>query len=190
MLTLFKWSQIEQTAKSSIQEKKIRVVFLDADGTSTTNGASHVDDSHTYSSPSPQPQTPHRGVDGPVARFEDRPTDSRSLGDASESVYNPAQERSSLSSTVQNIAAAVPTSQEQLKQQLADAQAMISRLQSQSQDQGLRQRKTDAVNQDSKERLTTGTTGMGIKQASAGGVPVQVVAGLCLLCFLIAYFFF
>ena len=67
---------------------------------------------------------------------------------------------------------------------------MISRLQSQSQDQTLRQRKSDAVNQDSKERITTGTTGLGIKQVSAGGVPVQIVAGLCLLCFLIAYFFF
>ena len=191
VLTLYQWSQIEQTAKSSIQEKKIRVVFLPAEGSegaayssAASNGTSHIDDSHAYSSPSPQPQTPKRGVDGPVSRFEDRPTDSRSLGEASDAAYNPAQERSYISS------AAVPTSADQLKQQLAEAKAQISRLQSESQDQTLRQRKTDAVNQDSRERITTGTTGLGIKQASAGGVPVQVAAGLCLLCFLIAYFFF
>jgi hypothetical protein len=29
-----------------------------------------------------------------------------------------------------------------------------------------------------------------MQQAPAGGVPVQIVAGLCLLSFLLAYFFF
>lgn len=77
-----------------------------------------------------------------------------------------------------------------MKAQLAEAQAMIARLRQQNDDQGLRQRKAEAVNQDSKERLSAGTTGLGVQKAPASGVPVQVVAGLCLLCFLIAYFFF
>lgn len=89
-----------------------------------------------------------------------------------------------------NIAQAVPTSGEDLRAQLADAKATISRLTQQAKEQGLRQRKADAVNQDSRERITTGTTGMGVQQQPADGVPVQLVAALCLLSFLLAYFFF
>ena len=77
---------------------------------------------------------------------------------------------------------------------LAAYRAEIARLKQQAEEQGLRQRKSDAINQDSKERITSGSTGMGATQQqqspAAGGVPVQVVAGLCLLCFLLAYFLF
>lgn len=94
------------------------------------------------------------------------------------------------STVASNIAQAVPTSGEDLRTQLADAKATISGLTQQVEDQGLRQRKSDATNQDSRERTTTGTTGMGIQQEPANGVPVQIVAALCLLSFLLAYFFF
>ena len=77
-----------------------------------------------------------------------------------------------------------------LRAQLAEAKETISRLTRQTQDQILRQRKTEAVAQDSRERVATGTTGMGIQQAVAEGVPVQIVAGLCLLSFLLAYLLF
>ncbi|KAL1302852.1 hypothetical protein AAFC00_003183 [Neodothiora populina] len=178
------WSHVEQSAKSSIQEKKIRVVFLPADN--GVNGGSHVDDSY-YHSPSSQAQTPQKHAVGPTSTYEDRPSDAKSLGEVSDSAYNPAVEHKTVMGAVSN---AIPTSSEEMQQKLAEAQATIARLQQQASDAVLRQRKTDAVNQDSKERITTGTTGMGIKQPSASGVPVQVVAGLCLLCFLIAYFFF
>ena len=84
----------------------------------------------------------------------------------------------------------VPTSSEELKQQLAQAKDKIATLTSQVQDQGLRQRKTDAVSQDARERLSTGTAGVGFQQQPSDGVPVQMVAALCLLSFLLAYFFF
>jgi hypothetical protein len=84
----------------------------------------------------------------------------------------------------------VPISTEDLRAQLSEAKAQILRLKQQAEDQVLRQRKSDAVNQDSRERITTGTTGMGIQQQPADGVPVQIVAALCLLSFLLAYFFF
>lgn len=84
----------------------------------------------------------------------------------------------------------MPTSGEDLRTQLADAKNTIANLKQQAEEQGLRQRKSDAVNQDSRERITTGTTGMGIQQQPADGVPVQIVAALCLLSFLLAYFFF
>lgn len=84
----------------------------------------------------------------------------------------------------------MPTSQEQLQDQLSKANATIASLRQQAEEQVLRQRKSDAVNQDSKERITTGTTGMGVQQQPADGVPVQIVAALCLLSFLLAYFLF
>lgn len=96
----------------------------------------------------------------------------------------------SAQSTVASAANAVPTSGEDLKAQLAQAKATITRLTQQTEEQGLRQRKTEAVNQDSRERISTGTTGMGIQQQPADGVPVQIVAALCLLSFLLAYFLF
>ncbi len=85
---------------------------------------------------------------------------------------------------------AVPTSGDDLRAQLAQAKATITKMTQQADEQGLRQRKADAVNQDSRERITTGTTGMGVQQQPAEGVPVQIVAALCLLSFLLAYFLF
>lgn len=81
------------------------------------------------------------------------------------------------------MASALPSSDE-LKSQLADANAQIQRLKDRLADQGLRQRKTGG---DAKAAPAT------IQQTHAqaeSGVPVQMVAGLCLLSFLIAYFFF
>jgi len=89
-----------------------------------------------------------------------------------------------------SITNAMPTSGDDLRAQLDQAKATISRLTQQSEEQGLRQRKADAVNQDSRERISTGTTGMGVQQQPAEGVPVQIVAALCLLSFLLAYFLF
>ena len=89
-----------------------------------------------------------------------------------------------------SVAQAVPTSQEQLQDQLSKANDTIQSLRKQAEEQVLRQRKSDAISQDSKERITTGTTGMGVQQQPADGVPVQIVAALCLLSFLLAYFLF
>ncbi|KAI4753327.1 VAMP-associated protein [Aureobasidium sp. EXF-3400] len=197
------WSHIEQTAKSSIQEKKIRVVFLPAEGQAHSDAGGHMDDSiatfnsANFNSASPQPQTPQRGADvgavGAISRPEERPIDNKHLGEIVQSTSNPATDRYTTysdSSTTQSFMNSIPTSGEDVKAKLAEAQATIARMSQERDEQGLRQRKTDAVNQDSKERISAGTTGLGVQKAPAGGVPVQVVAGLCLLCFLIAYFFF
>jgi len=128
----------------------------------------------------------------PISQPQFQSETSRSVADtgATTQAQRPATEQSTVGAAASSVANAVPTSSDELKERLAEAQATISRLTQQAQDQVLRQRKSDAVNQDSKERITTGTTGMGVQQSPASGVPVQVVAGLCLLCFLVAYFFF
>jgi len=193
------WSHIEQTAKSSIQEKKIRVLFLPADDSTATpgrvNGVKHDDEPSMLLSPSPEAVTPQRGSTTPVGSFsrpESRPAESKHLGDAVASANNPATsgQRSAVGAAAATVANAIPTSTGDLQAQLSEAKAQILKLKQQVEQHGLRQRKGEAVVQDSRDTATAGRAGMGVQQAPAGGVPVQIVAALCLLCFLIAYFLF
>lgn len=191
---------MEQTSKGSIHEKKIRVTFLPADGSEDVNGASHHTDDGppAYHSPSPRAYTPqHHSTPAPVGAVsvpESRPEGNRHLGDAKASAYNPATSGigsgigSSISAAAAGVADVIPTSMYELKQQLADAQATITRLTQQA-DEGLRQRKSEGGNQASKGQSSTSTTAVAARVGQAG-VPVQIVAALCLLCFLLAYFFF
>ncbi|KAF2178107.1 MSP domain-containing protein [Zopfia rhizophila CBS 207.26] len=193
------WSNIEQNAKSSIQEKKIRVNFLPADYVTETppniNGVSHQDERSMLPSPSPEAVTPQRASNATpvesVSRPESRPADSKSLGEARASAHNPATSgvQSTVATAAAGVAKAIPTSSDDLKAQLAEARAAIGKLQQQIQETsgtGLRQRKAEPA-RESKEKLSTA---MGAQHAPAGGVPVQIVAALCLLSFLLAYFFF
>lgn len=95
---------------------------------------------------------------------------------------------SSIGKGVSSLANAVPTSTEELKTQLSDAQATIKRL-TQQMDQGIRQRTSGLVSQ-AKGNSRLSMVNAGGQQNGPAGVPVQVVAGLCLLSFLLAYFFF
>lgn len=137
----------------------------------------------------------NRSVTAPIGSYstiDSRPADNKHPGDTRESATNPATSspQNRATAAVSTIANAIPTSGEDLKAQLAEAKATISKLSQQAEEQVLRLRKSDAVNQDSRERITTGTTGMGVQQQPAEGVPVPIVAALCLLTFLLAYFFF
>ena len=141
----------------------------------------HEDAPPAYASPSPQFGSPapdsaairDRSVEPSYSDSKPLASPSTALGTASSSISNAA---SSVNQTLQ--------------EQYDAAKEKIATLTKQVEEQGLRQRKSDAVNQDSRERITTGTTGMGIQQQPADGVPVQIVAALCLLSFLLAYFFF
>ena len=132
-------------------------------------------------------------IDSSQPRDMNDSTSAASLSKPS-SMFNAAS--SGISTAASNAASslgisdmAASTSQT-LQQQLDSAKETIAQLRKQAEDSGLRQRKSDAVNQDSRERITTGTTGMGVQTQPADGVPVQIVAALCLLSFLLAYFFF
>jgi hypothetical protein len=175
------WSDIEKTAKTSIQERKIRVNFLPADG-AHTNGvaapARQEEEPPAYSSPSPQFGSPatHSAA---TSREPKNAGGNRASGDTNAS--SSAGPSSTLASAAAAVSNAVPKSQEDLKQQLADAKAQISKLTSQLADPQLRQRKV----QEASEKMQTV-----VQQTGETGVPVQIVAGLCLLSFLLAYFFF
>lgn len=177
------WSDIEKTAKSLIQERKIRVNFLPGDGgVSTPNGVTsttqHDDEPPAYSVPSPQFGSPaaHSGTTVPEPKSSGR----RSISETKTS-SSAAAGSSTIASAAAAISNVIPNSQEELKKQLADAKAQISKLTSQLADPQLRQRKV----QEASEKMQTVA-----HQTGETGVPVQIAAGLCLLSFLLAYFFF
>lgn len=231
------WSAVEQTSKSSIQEKKIRVTFLPSSGSAAPNasdstpsrgtsmGAMTADDEPpAYGSPMSNVATPAQrsavGAAGPVSTMDDRPAYVKSLGDAKESAFNPAVNQESSSGTAgssikqeanstgqsqpaviaskasnaasgaaQSVAAVIPTTSEEMKEQLAKANAQISRLTAQAAEStGLRQRKGDSLT-DTARGTSSGQTGLSMQQPP-NGVPVPIVAALCLLSFLLAYLLF
>jgi hypothetical protein len=166
------WQTVEKTAKGSIQERKIRVNFLPATA-ATPNGvssSSHEEQPPAYSSPSPQFDTPAR-----------QPSGAESAPATAKSSLATAAETTGVAAAASAVAASVPSSTEELKEQLAAARAQIQKLSGQLQDPQFRQRKMQEAN----EKVQTV-----VQQSQESGVPLQIVAGLCLLSFLIAYLFF
>ena len=120
-------------------------------------------------------------------------TGSRSS--AGETTSLPLTEKASelYHSTVQSVSNAASTTGETLQQQLDNAKETIISLKEQIQSQNLRQRQSTGLTtsgSDIKERSTPSSTELAQQQHSSEGVPVQMVAALCMLSFLIAYFFF
>ncbi|RDW91416.1 PapD-like protein [Coleophoma crateriformis] len=196
------WQHVDDAEKSSVMEKKIRVVFLAptgvAPGATVTpsrkvngNDASELAPP-AYRSPSPPEEafTPQQRStvtpSGSISKLDDEPANNKHLGDAKASAFNPAtgSARDSVASAVTAVSSSVPT-YEELKAQLADAKATIS---SYGQEGGVRLRKAAGS---SGETLSQGANDMATKiQQGTEGVPVQIVAALCLLSFVLAYLFF
>ncbi|KAH0543860.1 hypothetical protein FGG08_001899 [Glutinoglossum americanum] len=183
------WQHVDKAAKSSVEETKIKVVFLPAEGDSTqapypgaTNGDARSQPP-AYRSATPDAVTPHHTIPASlVPPPESRPSDPADP-EAAPSTANPT------TSSDDKTVTSTDTVQD-LRNQLEKAHAEIARLLNEKSGQGLRQRKTDAVNQDVRERVTAGTAGLGVQQQPIEGVSVQIVAALCLLSFLLAYLFF
>jgi hypothetical protein len=128
-------------------------------------------------SPSPEetytPDTRRSVGGGASVRLEDEPANTRSTSDAKFSASNPA---------TSSVAAAVPLTYDELKAKLAEAQATIA---SYAQEGGLRMRKV------AKGETNNATVNdIALRVQGTQGVPLQVVATLCLLSFLLAYLFF
>lgn len=83
-----------------------------------------------------------------------------------------------------------PNDNHDLRVQLLEAKATIMKLKQEGEEYDLSKRKSATLNQDSRDRIAMGLTGMGTQQQTIDGVPVQIVAALCLLSFLLAFFFF
>ena len=132
----------------------------------------------------------HHADDAPPAYGSQSPTfDSPAPARTADST--PSREPQGVAATIKSSAAsaanAIAPEDGNLRQQLKAAQAKIEELTAES---GLRQRKGVTSGDKPGSTGTGGLTSLATQNQSAGGVPVQIVAALCLLSFLMAYFFF
>ncbi|KAK5085641.1 phosphatidylinositol-binding protein scs2 [Lithohypha guttulata] len=171
------WSNIERTAKGSIQEKKIRVQFLQA---GSGYDAPHVNGGLASTSEEQPPAYAASSYGSPGPASDVKSTSgttsvNRAVTAAAETTSNTA------SSAAASVSNAIPRSQDDVNAQLASARAQITELTNQLADPQVRQRKI-AETQEKVQQV--------VQQAQNTGVPLQIVALLCLASFLIAYLFF
>ncbi|KAH6696980.1 MSP domain-containing protein [Plectosphaerella plurivora] len=172
---------LDSTDKSTIQERKIRVTWItdnqpSAPVAATPNRHSAVTDltadtpdvSRTFSSPG---QDTVGGSSPPPYS-----TNGTTRDDSSD------HDQSTVSAATSAVTHAAQLTYEEIKAKLAQAEAKILSLQETS---GLRQR----VKAETEKLPSTQEAAQAVRQ-SVEGVPVQMVALLCFLSFLLAYFFF
>ncbi|KAK3942233.1 vesicle-associated protein 2-2 [Diplogelasinospora grovesii] len=183
------WDSVE---KSAVQEKKIRVNWL------PPSGEGHADAAVT-----PLRHTVTNGVDGtpdvpPPAYSSPSPdnamVDSKSVSEPETTQKDTKEEPETVPSTIvgSTVQAAKNTTTEgyeEVKAQLAQAQATIVSLKNDAA-AGLRQRKVGTSGSDDKSAGQGQSSLARAERQVTEGVPVQVVAILCLLCFLLGYFLF
>jgi len=183
------WDSVD---KAAIQEKKIRVSFLPAEGgadapsaatpvrESLTNGADATPDA-----PPPAYSSSHDddATSNAVSHFEPSPSAKHEV----KSEPGVKSEPEELPPAVSGIAAASAkdTAVETLRAQLAQAEAKIASLRAEG---GLRQGNGTGAGAGEGSANTQQLQDL-VRQGTEG-VPVQVAAILCLLAFLLAYFFF
>lgn len=181
------WQHVDNAEKSTVQEKKIRVVFQPAStgasslSTPQQNGVSNSaapEAPPAYNSPS-NTFTPNPAE--PVSRLSDKPAESKSLNEIRASANNPATSPNQTFSTPSTSRKAAPT-MEDLKSQSTNAKAQIPF----TREGDLRQRNSATSNEDS---ANTGIASAA-RPVVSDGVSVQITAALCLVSFLIAYFLF
>lgn len=172
-------SIFEKTPKASVQERKIRVSWLSAEegaaGEGDTNGLPD-EEPPAYTSPTATYETPavsKKGTD------EASPIPPPDFGRKSKA---PQEDASSSAKATTGIA----VSSDNLQSQLTAANSQIAKLKDRLADQGLRQRKTGGDSAPAAAPMMQQQH----SQSSEMGVPLQIVAGLCLISFLIGYFFF
>lgn len=186
------WQHVDEAEKGTVMEKKIRVVFLPAAGSDSSaqavtplrkvNGVEKEPAPPAYRSPSPEaptftPQAKNIAApSAPAPKVESEPVSSKPVVEAKVSAPSPVDSslRNSVASAVTAVSSNVPSSDD---------------VKSTGQDAGLRQRKATGT---SAEAFSPGANEMAqrLQQQAPQGVPVQVVAVLCFLSFLLAWIFF
>lgn len=177
-------------------------IFLSLDWEPCVEITQHDEAPPAYRSPSPQYNSPGAEAATPSNRTAATNSASASYAypqlqdnkefssrqDSAPTIASNIQ--STLGGAASSVANAIPTSGEDLRAQLSEAKATITKLRQQGEERGFRQSKNGDGSPDTKEQSSPGTTATSIQQHTPEGVPVQIVAALCLLSFLLAYFFF
>ncbi|EKD16483.1 uncharacterized protein L3040_001218 [Drepanopeziza brunnea f. sp. 'multigermtubi'] len=180
---------VDEAERSSVQEKKIRVVYLAQGGASAAtltpvkNGGTSRSSINTPETAPPAYGT-QRSPSPEQAAFTPEPRRS-AAGTSKYDTKTPTAKSSSsnLASSVQDaVGNAAPMSYEDMKAKLAEAQATIA---SYAQEGGIRMRK---VAQGETSNATVNDVAHHVQGNQ--GVPLQIVAALCLVSFLLAYVFF
>lgn len=180
------WESVE---KSAVQEKKIRVSWLPASDGNAEAARTPV-----------RPVSLANGIDDtpnvpPPSYSSPGDDNTQATAVASESDIDHPVKAVKREPEPERAAPPVPTakktsdaSYDELKSQLAKAEATIANLKSEA-TSGLRQRKAEVAEASEKVAAKGQELAQAVRQGTEG-VPVQIVAGLCLLSFLLAYFFF
>jgi hypothetical protein len=133
--------------------------------------------SRTFSSPSANNDSSHSPAPPSYSEF------SKEQPQPEPQETKPEPAKSVVSQAASTVTATAQATYEELKAKLVQAEAQIASLQ----ESGLRQRNVKSVVEDAKKAAPE--VAQAVKQ-TVEGVPVQIVALLCLLSFLLAYFFF
>ncbi|WAO89872.1 MSP domain-containing protein [Fusarium falciforme] len=185
---------LETTEKGQLVERKIRVNWLAANPEldesanrpvatpnkqAIANGATDTPDiSRTYSSPVAKEESPSAAAPPPY-QSEHVPEEDEKPQPAED-----AEPKSTVAQATAAVKEAAEVSYEELKAKLAQAEAQIVSLR----ETGLRQRNVKPASSEDEKRPML-QTAQAVQQ-TVEGVPVQMAAILCLISFLLAYFFF
>ncbi|KAI8669525.1 MSP domain-containing protein [Fusarium keratoplasticum] len=185
---------LETTEKSQLVERKIRVNWLAANPEldesanrpvatpnkqAIANGATDTPDiSRTYSSPVAKEESPSAAAPPPY-QSEHVPEE-----DEKPQAAEDPEPKSTVAQATAAVKEAAEVSYEELKAKLAQAEAQIVSLR----ETGLRQRNVKPASSEDEKRPML-QTAQAVQQ-TVEGVPVQMAAILCLISFLLAYFFF
>ncbi|KAI8633701.1 VAMP-associated protein [Xylariaceae sp. FL1651] len=174
------WDTID---KSSVQEKKIRVTFLDPKGSAaadSTIATPNKNSAMNGTDATPEAAPPAYSSPSDYAAVRSEPKSS--IKEESHLEEAPSFAAPATVATTKNS----ESSPEELKQQLLQAEKLIAQL---KQDQsGLRQRKIGSAGEE-KSISKSAELGQTVR-AGTEGVPIKITAVLCLLSFLLAYIFF
>ncbi|CCE32387.1 hypothetical protein E4U35_002087 [Claviceps purpurea] len=185
---------LETVDKSQLTERKIRVIWLAADGEAAPEASSILAAQSTPSRASASngasetPSAP-RSFFSPSAGHASAAASSAPYTSDDAAAENDEDAKSITNSkpTVSQATAAVSETAkltyDELKAMLAQAEAQLLSLK----DGGLRQRNVKSTSSDEKAPRGQNTHPV---EHQPEGVPVQIVAILCLISFLLAYFFF
>ncbi|KAH8673006.1 PapD-like protein [Ilyonectria robusta] len=184
---------LDTTDKALLQERKIRVNWLSANPehdqsasrpmavtpskNSLSNGAHETPEvPRAFSSPGATDETSPSTAPPPY------PTEDTPVQD--EEPEEKPEAKSTISQATTAVTSAAEATVDALKAELAQAEAQIAALK----ETGLRQRNVKSASVDDEKRAVA-KVNQAVKQ-TVEGVPVQIAALLCLISFLLAYFFF
>ncbi|KAG5939295.1 hypothetical protein E4U60_000954 [Claviceps pazoutovae] len=187
---------LETVDKSQLTERKIRVIWLAADGeaapeassslaaqstpsrASASNGASETPSApRSFFSPSAGHASAAASSGPPPYTSDD------AAAEKDEDAKSVTQSKSTVSQATAAVSETAKLTYDELKTMLAQAEAQLLSLK----DGGLRQRNVKSTSSDEKAPRGQNTHPV---EHQPEGVPVQIVAILCLISFLLAYFFF